>query len=286
VSRARGLGRGLTSLIPDDALSLDGPGDAHRVRLVPIAEVVPNPDQPRDRFDDHALGALAESIRSVGLLAPLVVRRHEGRYVLLAGERRLRAAALAGLAEVPVLVREIDDPRMSLELALVENLLREDLDAIETARGFSRLVEEFGLTQEQVAQRVGRDRATVANALRLLKLPDFAQTALREGRLTAGHARALLALEGPEEVAKAMARIEVSGLNVRQTERMVGDLMRGRRPAVSRAVSRALLGVARTLQDSLRASVAIAPRRNGGGMIVIRYADATELDRLVQRLRQ
>lgn len=288
MTRPRGLGRGLTSLIPDDALTLDGPADAQRVRLVPVDEVHPNPDQPRERFDDVALAALADSIRSVGVLAPLVVRRDDGRYVLLAGERRLRAALLAGLREVPVLVRDIGDPRQSLELALVENLLREDLDPLEAARGFQRLIDEFGLTQEAVAQRVGRDRATIANAVRLLRLPACVADALREGRLTAGHARALLALESEDDVRRALQRVETQGLNVRQTERLVGDLLRGRtrRPVVSRAAARTLLQTARTLQDSLRATVTIAPRRSGGGSIVIRYADATELDRLVGRLRQ
>ncbi len=282
----RSLGRGLGSLIPDDALSLDPASDRNRVRQVPIDEVLPNPDQPRERFDDTALISLADSIRTHGILAPLVARRQEGKYVLLAGERRLRAAALAGLGEVPILVRDVDDPSTSLEIALVENLLREDLDPLECARGFQRLIEDFGLTQEEVARRVGRDRATVANLIRLLKLPLFVRTALREGRLTAGHARAMLPLATDDDYRRVLARIETQQLNVRQVERLVSELTkaRPRRTTVTRSQRVALELVARSLQDSLAASVSITPHKRGGA-IVIRYADAADLDRLVTHLK-
>ena len=189
----KGLGRGLAALIPDSALdgdALQSSGSQHRI--VPLDEIKPNPEQPRTVFATEALGSLASSIKIHGVLQPLVVRRVDGRYVLIAGERRLRAAALAGLSEVPVLVREANDGSEQLELALVENLQRTDLDPVESALGFQRLMRDYAYTQEDVARKVGKDRSTVANGIRLLKLPDFALAALREGKISAGHARALL----------------------------------------------------------------------------------------------
>ncbi len=284
----KGLGRGFASLIPDSALDVDGEASASPVRTVPLDEIQPNPEQPREVFDADALASLADSIRRHGLLTPLVVRRHEGHYVLIAGERRFRAAGLAGLTEVPVMVREAVDPSQQLELALVENLQRTDLDPVEEARGYERLIQEYGYTQEQVAARVGRRRPTVANALRLLKLPAFALQALREGRISAGHARALLPLHDESEVQSVLAKVIAQGLSVRATERLVRDRTRSDIPITREdgAQKRTLDYATRLLREALRTSVSIVPRKTGGGRIVIDYADAEDLERLIHRLRE
>jgi len=285
---SRGLGRGLASLIPDSALDVDAlPANRASLRMVPLDEIRPNPEQPREHFDRVELEGLADSIRTHGVLSPLVVRRDEGRYILIAGERRFRAAGLAGLQEVPVVVREAEDPLVQLELALVENLQRTDLDPIEEGRGYQRLVADFGHTQAEVARRVGKNRSTVANAIRLLKLPDYAQQALREDRITSGHARALLPLEGPD-CRRLLAKIIAQGLSVRQTERLVAELTR---TSTVRAKARderkkTLDYATRLLRDSLRTSVEIKPLKKGGGRIVIDYADGEDLERLIHQLRQ
>ena len=283
-----GLGRGLASLIPDSALDVDNlPATRAALRVVPLDEIRPNPEQPREHFDREELEGLAESIRVHGVLSPLVVRRDEGRYVLIAGERRFRAAGLAGLHEVPVVVREADDALAQLELALVENLQRTDLDPVEEGRGYQRLIDDFGHTQAEVAKRVGKNRSTVANAVRLLKLPDYAQQALREGRITTGHARALLPLDDAD-CRRLLAKIIAQGLSVRHTERLVNDLTRTTTMRAKKREERkkTLDYATRLLRDSLRTSVEIKPLKKGGGRIVIDYADAEDLERLIHQLRQ
>lgn len=284
----RGLGRGLASLIPDSALEMDAlPAERDALRVVPIDEIRPNPEQPREIFDGAALAELSDSIRTHGILSPLVVRRHEGRYVVIAGERRLRAAALAGLSEVPVVVREADDASRQLELALVENLQREDLDPIEGARGFQRLMDEYGYTQDQVAKAVGKDRSTVANAVRLLRLPEFVLLAMRDGRISAGHARAMLPLTEEDELRRVLSKVVAQGLNVRQTERLVAGLVKlpAAVSADRRRRERTLEYAEKLLRDRLHTSVAIKSLKKGGGRIQIDYADAEDLERLIGLLR-
>jgi ParB family chromosome partitioning protein len=285
---SRGLGRGLASLIPDSALDVEPtPTDRSALRIVPIDEIRPNPEQPRHVFVQADLDSLAASIRVHGVLSPLVVRRHEGRYILIAGERRLRASAMAGLSEVPVIVREADDPSRQLEVALVENLQRADLDPIESARGFQRLVDEYGYTQDQVATAVSKDRSTVANLIRLLRLPEFVLNTLREGRISSGHARALLPLTDEDELRRTLSKILAHGLNVRATERLVAELVKV--PAVVKAQDRqrqerTMDYAVKLLQDALHTSVDIKPKKKGG-TIVIDYADAEDLERLISKLR-
>ena len=191
----RGLGRGLGALLGDAALQTQEGGSV----LLPIAQVEPGLKQPRKRFDQETLAALAESIRLHGILQPLTVRRlASGYYQIIAGERRWRAAKLAGLREVPAVIVEADD-RKVMELGLIENLQREDLNPMEEAMGYQALIEEYGLTQEEAARRVGKSRPAVANALRLMALPDAVRALVEEGRLSAGHARALLSLPRAEE---------------------------------------------------------------------------------------
>ncbi|MEG2678709.1 MAG: ParB/RepB/Spo0J family partition protein, partial [Oscillospiraceae bacterium] len=213
-SKERGLGRGLSALLGDAALDTQQGGSV----TVPISQVEPGMKQPRKRFEDEALQDLADSIREHGLLQPLTVRRlGSGYYQIIAGERRWRAAKLAGLAELPVLIIEADD-RKVMELGLIENLQREDLNPMEEAGGYKVLMDEHGMTQEDVAKRMGKSRSAVANALRLLTLPDSVRYLLEEQKLSPGHARAILSLPGGERQKQLAQRVVADGLSVRQTE--------------------------------------------------------------------
>ncbi len=230
------LGRGLNALFggadaaspagrtPLPASTLPGAGDGgEQVRRIPVTKVRPCPLQPRKDFSQESLQELADSIKEQGIVQPLIVRQRGEGFELIAGERRWRAAQIAGLAEVPVIVREADD-RAVLELALIENLQRENLNAIEEAQGYAQLVGQFDLTQEQAAAKVGKSRTVVANALRLLKLTPELQAYLRDGRLSVGHAKVILGLAAPEDQRIAADRILKKALNVRQTEALVASL--------------------------------------------------------------
>lgn len=264
------LGRGLEALF--------GEAPAARPQTVPVAQLRPGAGQPRRDFDDAALDGLAASMRARGVLQPLIVRLcpgEDGRFEIVAGERRWRAAQRAGLHEVPVLVRDFDD-REAREAALIENVQRQDLNPVEEAAGYARLIEEFAHTQEDLARIVGRSRSHVANTLRLLRLPEAARALLASGALTAGHARALLAAADPAALARQVVR---DGLNVRQTERLVRA--RPRRRAASDPV---LDRLADELSRALGLKVALKARR-GGGELTIRYTTPDQLDDLLRRLR-
>lgn len=284
----RGLGRGLSALIPDSVFDGEPSAPVSAWRMVPVDEIRPNPEQPRRKFSADELQELSASIQRHGILSPLVVRREEGRYVLIAGERRLRAAALAGVHQVPVVVREAEAAADQLELALVENLQREDLDPIEAARGYQRLCDQYSYTQEEVATRVGKNRVTVTNAVRLLRLPDFVLTAVQDGRISAGHARALLPVTDDEELRRAMGKVIAQQLSVRDTEKLAASHTRG--TATIRADERekrerTYAYANRILSESLHTSVNVKPRSDGTGRIVIDYAGAEDLERLITKLR-
>jgi ParB family transcriptional regulator, chromosome partitioning protein len=232
------LGRGLGALLGDSPIAkppVSAPNSTtilgaasaadlrERVQRVALDRVHPCPFQPRKDFSPETLRELADSIKEQGIVQPLIVRERQGHLELIAGERRWRAAQLLGLKEVPVILREADD-RAVLELALIENLQRENLNAIEEAQGYAQLIEQFQLKQEEVATKVGKSRAVVANALRLLKLPPSIQTSIREGRLSVGHAKVILGLAGETQQRLAFERILKEGLNVRQTEGLVARL--------------------------------------------------------------
>ena len=218
----RGLGRGLGALLGDAALQTQEGGSV----LLPIAQVEPGLKQPRKRFDEETLTDLAESIRLHGILQPLTVRRlASGYYQIIAGERRWRAAKQAGLIEVPAIIVEADD-RKVMELGLIENLQREDLNPMEEAMGYQALIEEYGLTQEEAARRVGKSRPAVANALRLMALPDAIRALVEEGKLSAGHARALLSVPDSTSQKKLAQKVVAEGLSVRQTEALAKRLSR------------------------------------------------------------
>lgn len=218
------LGRGLSALIPNV-----GPATVTDVRL---SDIIPNPYQPRDTFDEEALSELAASIRTLGIIQPLTLRRiANDKYQIISGERRYRAAGMAGLETVPAYIRQADDTAM-LEMAIVENIQRENLDAIETALSFQRLMDECNLTQEEMAERVGKKRATVANFLRLLKLPEEIQKELKLGRISVGHAKAILSVEDPEVQVGLCRQAVDAGWSVRQLESKVSSGQRKRESSV------------------------------------------------------
>lgn len=277
-----GLGRGLSSLIP-------GAAQEGGLVEVPVTAIVPNPRQPRVEFSEETLAALARSIREVGVLQPVVVRRREGVYELVAGERRLRAARMAGLATIPAVVRDTDDTE-SLREALIENIHREDLGPLELAAAFQELLEELGVTQETVAERLGYSRAHVANTIRLLSLPGDVQTLLAEGKLQAGHARALLGLPDDEARSTLALRAVAEGLSVRQVEELVrryieqptagpkstrGPEGDGRDPAVGE--------VEEILAEQLQTRVQIVMGRRKG-RIVVEFGSREDLDRIVSEI--
>lgn len=279
------LGRGLASLLGGDAReAAPGARAQDQLHRVAVDRLRPNPEQPREHFAEGALDELCASVKAHGVLVPIVARRDGADFVIIAGERRWRAAKRAGLPEVPVVVRGEDpSPAEQLELALIENLQREDLDPVEAALGYQRLVQHYGLTQEQVATAVGKDRATVANALRLLKLPEAGLKALRERRITAGHARALLALEDAEPFRLALATVIARELSVRATEQLVKNLKRGATEK-PKGPSRSAVRLGDALTRALGTRVQVVERSGGGGRIVIDYRDAEDLHRLAARL--
>jgi len=277
VNRQHGLGRGLGALLSSPGPASPDAPTAPPIDL-PIDAIMANPKQPRKAFDDRALRDLAASLSQTGVLQPVVVRPMGDGYQLIVGERRWRAAKLAGLTKIPAIVREASDAQ-SLELALVENLLREDLNPMEEAEGYQRLLAEFGWTQEELAQRVARDRSSVANCLRLLRLPEPIQTDLRAGRLTMGHARALLSLDSPVDQLRLREEILAHSWSVRATEQGV----QAKRPLTRRPPRRSAELAA--VEDALRSTLATRVRVVGNeraGRIEVVYSSREELDRLVE----
>jgi ParB family transcriptional regulator, chromosome partitioning protein len=285
------LGRGLNALIPGATKPvmppLSAPPEAVEVEAetrVAVDRIHPNPRQPRMEFDEAALQELAASIRTQGIIQPLLVRPSpagDGDYELVAGERRLRAARLAGVREVPIVVRTLSD-RESLELALVENIQRDDLSPLEEAAAYQRLIDDFGHTQEDIATRVGKSRPAIANAIRLLKLPESIRRELSRGRLTAGHARVLLSLDSADAQLRAARQILARQLSVRDTERLASSrTKKSGASAAGRDPHRAALE--RDLAASLGTRVRIVPGRKGG-RIEIEYYSNEELQGLVDRL--
>ena len=280
----RGLGRGLSALLgeAEDIAHAGEPADG--VRDIPIELVHSNPNQPRQFFREDDLATLAESIRDKGVLQPILVRpspRTTSEYEIVAGERRWRAAQLAGLRVIPALVRTLDDER-ALEISIVENVQREDLNAMEEAQAYRALMQRFGHTQDQAAKSVGKSRSHVANTIRLLQLPESVQQHVIHGRLSAGHARALLSAENPERVAELVVEQQLS---VRDAEAMVRGKTVGPKkasgPRKSKDADTASLEV--DLEDALGMSVDVADR-GGAGEVRIRYASLEQLDELCRRL--
>ena len=275
-----GLGRGLGALLGDDVVN----ADAQSVTTVPIAQVESNSAQPRKYFDEAALAELADSIRQHGIIQPLTVRKlASGYYQIIAGERRWRAARLAGLREVPVVVIEADD-RKAAELAMIENLQREDLNPMEEAQGYQALIQQYHMTQEEAAQRVGKSRPAVANALRLLDLDPSVQQRVMEGQLSAGHARALVPLS-PALQRKAADAVVQDGLSVRQTEALAKRLSAGKKEKKSPAPGQVDYAAAaqKELSSALGRKVRIVTGRNKG-RVELEYYGIDDLNDLLEAL--
>ncbi len=278
-----GLGKGLEALIPQMA------DDKSAAITVAIADIVPNPFQPRKEFDPEKLRELADSIQEHGLIQPLAVRKVDRQYQLIAGERRWRASKLAGLTTVPVMLIETDD-RGLMEMALVENLQREDLNPMEAALAYRRLIDEFDLTQEEVAVRVGRSRPAISNTMRLLTLPEPVQMAVASGEISEGHARALLGLKDPEEVIRLSQEISAQDLSVRATEQAVRNIESGvsretkRKTPLRRKIQDPDLGA---IEDQIRMILGTHVNIKGSnerGTIEIDYYSSEDLTRLLEKI--
>lgn len=280
----KSLGRGLDSLFtesPDSQLSSSG-----TVETLPIDLIVPDADQNRKRFDEKALGELAESIRAHGVIQPLIVRPKDGAYQLIAGERRFRAAKLAGLAELPVIVKDVGD-REAAEMALIENLQREDLDPLEEAEGFEKLISRYGITHEEAGIRVGKSREAVSNSLRLLSLPDFAKSLIRTRVISAGHGRALLSLKDEDSIKEAVKLIVDRNLSVRQTEALVKGALSKPRPPKAKpdeVLKAHMNSLAQKIAAALGRKCSIEPEADGAGKITLEFFDSDDLEELLTTL--
>jgi ParB family chromosome partitioning protein len=276
----RRLGRGLAALIGEDTSEEAVIEEVRSLRHVPVELLHANPNNPRKHFKDEDLDELARSIREKGILQPLVVReRADGQYEIVVGERRWRASQRAGVHEVPVLIRSLSEGE-ALEIALIENIQRADLNALEEARGFSQLMSEFSYTQQQLADSVGKSRSHIANTLRLLNLPEAVRKHIEDGQLTAGHARALVATDAPEALAEQIIRL---GLSVREAE----GLSRGAAPQ-SRKTAKPkdadTVALERQLSEALGLRVDIASKARSGGTVTVHYATLEQLDDVCHRL--
>jgi len=279
MAKLKGLGRGLDALLGGEDNAAPPQGD---LRMMKVTHLAPGKYQPRTQMDSESLQELADSIRAQGLMQPILAREVAGGYEIIAGERRWRAAQLAGLAEIPVLVREVADDAVAA-MALIENIQREDLNAIDEAHGLQRLIQEFGMTHDAVAQAVGKSRAAVSNLLRLLNLSRPVQDMLTAGLIEMGHARALLPLHASAQRELAH-EIETRGLSVREVERRVARLKEAPSAPAKHAVSRDILRLEEALSDALGMTAHVQTNKQGRGKLTLHFASAEELEGLLQRL--
>lgn len=285
---ARGLGKGLDSLIPDTIGETKNKKEEKEKEssetMVKVTMIEPNRDQPRKNFDEDALMELADSIKQFGLLQPILVQNKDTHYEIIAGERRWRAAKLAGLKEIPVIIKNLTDQEL-VEISLIENIQREDLNPIEEAQAYKRLISEFHLKQDEVAERVAKSRTAVTNSMRLLKLCDEVQQMLVNEMLTTGHARALLAIEDPEEQYSVAQKVFDEKMSVRDVEKLVKNLHKPEK-AQKKEENKSLEIIYQKIEDRLKGTlgrkVSISPKQNGSGKIEIEFYDHEDLDRLLE----
>lgn len=273
MKKQRGLGKGLDALIPPTE------EESGQVFLCPVEAITPHPHQPRKRFDENSLQELVQTIREKGILSPVIVRSYGEGYQLISGERRWRAAKMAGLKHIPAILREVSD-REALEISLVENIQREDLTPLEEARAYKALLDLYGTTQEDLARRLGKDRSTISNSLRLLKLPLRAQEALENGDITAGHARCILAVPQEKQIPFLQA-ILAKGLSVRAAEALAREILGNKKPSSQKPLE--LPSDLIQLRDTLRARLSTQVRIVHGkkkGAIIIEYYGPSDLDRI------
>lgn len=291
INNKHGLGRGLGALLGDDSLDLNiddfSAEQKQAVKTLPINQLEAGKFQPRQTFDDEAINALTQSVKEKGILQPILVRKKNDKYEIIAGERRFRAAQKAGLTEVPVIEKNLADNEV-LEVALVENIVRQNLTALEEAAGFDKLIKDFNYTQEKLSSVVGKSRSYIANTLRLLSLPEGVKLLLNNGNLSAGHARALIGLDGAEELAQ---KIVAEGLNVRQVEEFAAKLKDSSpepkktplKPKAQKIKDSELVEIEKGLSSRFGVKVQINNSKNGKGKIVLSYNNITELESLLEK---
>ncbi len=288
----RGLGKGLDSLIPSnvmESVKTTEPGENGKngdgATLVKITKVEPNRDQPRKNFDEDSLQELSESIKQFGLLQPILVQDRQTHYEIIAGERRWRAAKIAGLKEVPVIIRNLTDQEI-VEISLIENIQREDLNPIEEAQAYKRLLTEFHLKQDEVAERVSKSRTAVTNSMRLLKLCDEVQKMVVDEMISTGHARALISIEDPEEQYMIAQKIFDEKLSVREVEKLVKNLHKPpkERKQEDKTLEAIYNDISEKLRQSLSTKVTINAKENGAGKIEIEFYNHEDLDRLLEQI--
>lgn len=287
----RGLGKGLDSLIPSNVMeTTKSPAPSKEKNeegtvVVKLSMVEPNREQPRKNFDEDSLQELADSIRQFGLLQPILVQDKKSYYEIIAGERRWRAAKLAGLKEVPVIIRNLTDQEV-VEISLIENIQREDLNPIEEAQAYKRLLEEFHLKQDEVAERVSKSRTAVTNSMRLLKLCEPVQKMVVDGMISTGHARALLAIEDPEQQYLIAQKVFDEKLSVRELEKLVKNLNKPPKPARQENTTLNVIyqDISERLKQSLGTKVSIQAKENGAGKIEIEFYNHEDLDRLLEQM--
>lgn len=281
-----GLGRGLSALVSEAEYETGGsPAAATSETKLPIEDIVPNPNQPRIHFNETELRELSESIQEHGVLQPLLVRKHGNGYEIIAGERRYQASKLAGLEELPVIIKEVNDEEM-LALALIENLQRSDLNPVEEAKGYRQLIDASGMTQEALSKAVSKSRSAITNSLRLLDLPEVVQQMIFEGKLTAGHARAILAVPYEDARIRLAEKVVAEGLSVRATENLAPLFSAGETPKTSRpATPQSFKKAARVLRQVFNTNVRVKSSR-GKNKIEIEFKDEEELSRILGEMIQ
>lgn len=287
MKKTKGLGRGLDAIFAIERPEPKAKPMSQMVELE-IGQIVPNPTQPRTQFDEEALEELADSIRQLGLIQPITVRKaDEDRYVIISGERRWRASQRAGLERLPAYIREVDDENLHA-MALVENIQRQDLNAIEIALGMQRLIDECNLTQEALSEKVGKKRSSVANYLRLLKLPNEVQLVLKEGLISMGHAKAIASVADDEQL-RVLKRVLKKNLSVRQTEELVRSMgeaaTKVATPSDEEEYPESYLRLVEQLERLFSSEIAIKRSKSGGGRITIGFADDSEIEQFIERLK-
>ena len=282
--KQKGLGRGLDAIFGTDKVAVKATPMTQMAEIA-IGKIIPNPTQPRTQFDDEALAELAESIKPVGVIQPITVKKSGEEYIIISGERRWRAAQMVGVERLPAYIRDVDDENLHA-MALVENIQRQDLNAIEIALGMQRLIEECGLTQEAMADKVGKKRSTVSNYMRLLNLPDEVQLALKEGLISMGHAKAIAGVAAEQQVA-ALKRCIKKSLSVRQMEELARKM--AAEPASATKTEEeypeSYSRLVEQLEPYFSQNISIKRSKNGGGKIVIEFSGDEEIDLIIERLR-
>jgi ParB family chromosome partitioning protein len=284
--KQRGLGRGLDAIFGTDKPSIKAT-PMNQMAQIAIDKIIPNPTQPRTKFDDEALTELADSIRQLGIIQPITVKRSEDdNYIIISGERRWRASQIVGLEQLPAYIREADDEDLHA-MALVENIQRQDLNAIEIALGMQRLIDECGLTQEQMADKVGKKRSTVSNYMRLLNLPNEVQLALKEGLITMGHAKAIAGIDGERQV-WALKKCIKKALSVRQAEELARKLAEQTEVAniTDDEYPESYTRLVEQLEPYFSQNISIKRSKNGGGKIVIEFTDDNEIEQFIERFKK